>query len=905
MPFIPDQHSSGFVPDNAPGFIPDTPKPSLAQRAKNAAVSFFSGGPEAAMLRASNKIDTKIKQVRSETIPNLIPQSVANKKTPIPTPGTVVRAAGSYLTSGATNINPEFQTVKDVARNASELAIPTTKETVGGLLGGALVKGAVKPASALLEKLSPKFAASQTVKREVESLGRIAANKLPGEMGPIRDFVPGEPIQTSKNYLNAIKTKDGKILYDRTSVSHADMANRLVEKQPDIFSNVEETGFVTPRGKYIPGSISGKVAQKQTQFFKDTGRHANQSEIDNLVKEVVGDLKPKEDAPILARSRPSALKAIVDRVLPEETALRRQGKTGGVLADSALAAEEDAQVMAGKAKEKILPSILKLSPEDKTKFADYIEPRFGQKAPELTGEAKQVADKTKSYLKAWGKFLEKQNIEVMTKDGPRPFYAKNSFFPRSPDLAKLKTTEGYSSEIEHLVETGQAKDATEAKGVVDTILQRRSNILQPGDFNGFSGVKKLGTIERPRVYNLLNVENDPVKGLTNYFDGVSRRINQIRYFGQHDEKLHEMLSAVSHEGGDAEFANEIMDRYMGKDKKAFSGNYAVREIKAAEAITKLGLSPIANVQQGIVNSTIRANEKSLVKGFPKALTKEGVSFARRAGVIDNEAVDKYLEDLGALSKDDMTGPISKVADKFLTANQFKRTEGWNRIQAANIGREYILDLADKVVKNPKNAFARKELAAFRIDPDQLVSRGKVTDNELLRAANRFVGETQFGSRPLAMPSIYRSSNAGKLMGQFSGFIVPQGRLTINAIKRKPLQTAYRIPALATAVGGPLMVGARLATGRDAFTPEEKKNPLNFAKNALKQGGFLGKAGSVLEATKFGVQGPLKALLGPAGADVAQGMYAARSGNFRKFLLKQVPIVGPAASERIFPAKRKK
>lgn len=592
-------------------------------------------------------------------------------------------------------------------------------------------------------------------------------------------------------------------------------------------------------------------------------------------------------------------------MLPEETALRRQGPTGVEIADNALAAEEDAQVMAGKAKEKILPSIMKLPAADKEKIADYIEPRFGNKPPELTGEAKDVADKTKSYLKAWGRFLEKQNFEVMTKDGPRPFYARKDFFPRSPDLAKLKTTEGYNSEIQHLLETNQAKTQEEAKTVVDTILERRSAILQPGDFNSFTGVKKLGTIERPRVYNLLNVDQDPVKNLSNYFDGVSRRINQIRYFGQRGEKLNEQLSQVSKEGGDAEFANEIMNRYLGKQNKAFSGGYVTRELKAAEAITKLGLSPIANVQQGIVNSTVRANEKALVKGFPKALTKEGVQFARRAGVIENDAVDKYMEDLGVMSPDDMQGPISKLADKFLTANQFKRTEGWNRIQAANIGREYIIDLADKVVKNPKNAFARKELTAYRIDPDLVAKRGKVTDNELLRAANRFVGETQFGNRPLAMPSVYRSSNVGKLMGQFSGFIVPQGRLTLNAIKNKPLQTAYRVPLLAAGVGGPLMVGSRLVTGRDAFTPEEKKNPGKFVVNAIKQGGFFGKAGSVLEATKFGLQGPLKAIAGPLGADIAQGIYAAGSGTLPKFLTKQIPIAGPALSEKLFPSKKKK
>lgn len=921
MPFIPDkqQNSDGFIPDedqNVPSWIPDKPQPvSFKQKVKNFAKDNLINSPLAQVThlanKVSNKVDPVIEKFRNETLPNTLGLSEAGIEQQASQTGKVPygKIVGRLAVQGAGNV-----------------LYPTTKEAAVGATLGGLMPGIKTVGSNLLEKISPKYAASQTVKREVGALGKIASNIKEGgagqSTGMLQFLKPGDALPQAREktpLLQTIKLKNGNTIVSQAAKGHAGVYNELAKLNPELPNSValnqETTGVINKAGEFKEGSVSGRVAKKSMAYMKENGLKPPSPEIhQGFIDEVMKELNPptvKSADPIFVQQarKQSASKAIIDRLAPEETALKRQGKTGTRLADLIINNEENSQVMAGKAKESTIPKLLELPTEDLPKIADYIEPRFGNPKPTLSPEGTKVAQDIKQKLTAFGKFLEKQDIVVKTSSGDRPFYAKNDFFPRMPDFEALKNPEKQALEIKHLIKTGQATNQAEARDVIKSILDKRSPILDPQDFSGFSSLKKVGTIEKPRIYNLLNVDQDPVKNLTRYFDSVSKRIHTIKNFGQTGDKLNQMLADISSEGGDAELAAKIANRVLGREHGIQSSNYLVNEAKAFQTLTKLSPgSSLANMQQGTVNSYIRTGSPEITaQGFKNSFTKDGISFARKAGVVDNSQIDKYMEEIGGIGDNDVNGPISNLAGKYTKAIGFKTTETANRVQAANIGKLYMEDLAKRVVKNPADTKAIKELRNYGIaNIDQLVSRGRLTNNEVLKAVNRFVGETQFATRPLAQPHIFQSSSLGKLMGQYAGFPIGQSRLIMKAQAAHPL-TAARVAGSATAVGLPIEMLRRKLSGQPAMDKKNITLP-GIVGAAIKNSGALGKIGSVIDSANYGAGGPAKALLGPTGSDLSQLIYAlAQAGEGKKTALgrmatKMIPAIGPALSRKLFPTK---
>lgn len=936
MPFIPDA-TPGFVPDSTgnpgnspkptPGFTPDKPV-SFKERvkgssyvrkglglAKDALLGNLPFKASKTALEISNKIDAPIEKFRSETLPDKI------------TPTRQGIEDRAFQTGKV----PYGDIVKrTAAETAGEVAIPTTKEAAAGFLAGPFVKPVAGFLGKGLEKISPKFAASQGVKREVAALGRIKEANLSQPtfkstelIGKVNERMK----EATKDFLlPARKETDGKIKqvwshneYDAAGkMTPAKGENGFIDSDGKFFS-IKDINTRIQAGEDITGLLKGtkSVPNLRKQFIKE--------EVDSLAKETVGDLNPPKELEPKSTGLPGIKRSfkadLAKQIFPEESALRKQGMNGKQLADDAMNFVQDSQVMAGKLQSKTLPDLMKLPEDIRAQIPDFLEPRPGKSRPNLAGEARRVADGMRNQLKAIGRFLEKQDIEVIRDGKKSKFYAKNQFFPRSLDVEKLSGDLGvYHDELQHLLKTKQVDSMAEGKQVLDAALKTRSNIFAPDDFTNFYGTKKLSTIERPRIYTFKNVTNDPVENYVNYTSNVSRRINQIKYFGQKGEFLNQRLAEIGNEGGDANFAQGVMNRLLNQASKDESGTYLVKQLRAFQGATKLTRSAIPNLQQGIVNSYIRSqSEPSVVKGFKKAFSKEGVEFARKAGVVGNKEVDTYMEQIAGMSEDVDASSMEKIANWLGKHSGFKKSEELNRIQAANIGREYINELAAKYVKNPKGKIGTKtlkeELTGYRVDVERLGKTGKLTANEELHAANKFVGETQFGTKPLGTPAIFNSSAFGKVAGQFSMFPVQQGRLVLDAVKRHPVKTAPVILGTSVGIGAPLGMVSNMAAGKKPVDADPKDNAskamAKFVLQAVMNSGALGKAGSIVNAADYGAEAVMGQLTGPTISETGKLIYNARQaskGNVKPLArqaLSQIPFVGKAASNILLPSKKKK
>jgi hypothetical protein len=907
-----------IAPSKPTSFMDRVKSNPLVKKGLGLAKSYVSGTlpyeASKTALETSNKIDTKIKDFRSNTVPNLIS----------PTRDSIDQTAAETGKVPYGKI-----AARTAAETASEILIPTTKEAAAGALISPFIKPVVGIATKGLEQVSPKFAANQLVKREVGALGRIqAANLTQPEfkstqiLGNVGDRLK----EATKDFLlPATKKEDGTI---KQVWSHHEYDNT-----GKMIPSKDEIGYLDSSGKfYTVKDINNRIIAgeditsllKGTKTVPNLRRQFIHEEVDKLTKQTVGDLSlPKELEPKATPGLPGVTKRsfkedLLKQVLPEESALRRQGLNGKQLADDVMNYSQDSQVMAGKLQAKMLPELMKLPEDIRAKIPDYLEPRPGETRPNLAGEAKRVADTMRNQLKAVGRFLEKQDIEVIRNGEKSKFFAKNEFFPRSLDIDKVSADPAvYQDELQHLLKSKQVDSLEEGKQVLDAAMKARTNIFSPEDFTNFYGAKKLATIEKPRVYTFKNVTNDPIENYVNYTNSVSRRINHIKYFGQHGELLNERLAGIGNEGGDANFAQGVMNRFLKQQYEDDSAGYIIRQLKSFQGLTKLSRSAIPNLQQGVVNSYIKSqSESATLKGFKNSLSAEGVEFAKKAGVVGNKEVDKYMEQIAGMKTGSDATTLEELSNKLGSLSGFKKSEELNRIQAANIGREYINEVAMKFIKNPEGKIGtrtlRDELENYRINPDQLIKRGKLTLNEELKAANKFVGETQFGTKPLGLPAIYNSSPAGKLAGQFSMFPIQQGKLAKDALVQHPLKTLPIIGATSVGIGGPLGMLSNVTAGKAPI--EKKKSPgltmANYVIQSVLNSGALGKVGGIATATDYGPEAVEAQMVGPTVSEGGKLLYNIRQATkgkpkpLTRQVLSQVPFIGKAAANVFLPSKKK-
>ena len=101
----------------------------------------------------------------------------------------------------------------------------------------------------------------------------------------------------------------------------------------------------------------------------------------------------------------------------------------------------------------------------------------------------------------------------------------------------------------------------------------------------------------------------------------------------------------------------------------------------------------------------------------------------------------------------------QIAGKFLKWTGFTGVENFNRVVATNSGKYFAIEQLETLLKNPQNKFARSQLIDIipGIDIDTVITRGYLTEKELLKAGYIVNKETQFLYRIEDLPLKWRDS----------------------------------------------------------------------------------------------------------------------------------------------------
>lgn len=275
-------------------------------------------------------------------------------------------------------------------------------------------------------------------------------------------------------------------------------------------------------------------------------------------------------------------------------------------------------------------------------------------------------------------------------------------------------------------------------------------------------------LEFAREFHNPFYDPNPERVITRWLMESIPRLEEIKQFGQKSEELNRLLGAISRQfGKDVGIkARQLVDVLFGvtKERKIYgeAGSTLPQTLRVLQ-IPKLLFSQIINLGQNL-NTLLATDLKSFAYGLKSVFTQAGRERAIKAGVTLDKIVNSIAKFEG--SKE------SKFAELFLRYTGFELTEKINRTVAVNAGVKYAERLFEKLKKNPTDTFARQVLEELGINAAEVLKRGKLFEDELLRAGFRIQELAQFRYRPADFPAFY-ASEFGRLMFQFKSFAYNQ------------------------------------------------------------------------------------------------------------------------------------
>jgi len=710
------------------------------------------------------------------------------------------------------------------------------------------------------------------------------------------------------------------------------LRKEFLARQKAIINNLTKRNAKLKGKEALKASISRDISlgltdtaqTKLNQWVNELGRGVSRLKGEKWVMRHPKTIRLPADSqeltlimrPVFGNFQPSTYRSIIDsgrRLFLNSTTgvLKRMGNSGSKLADSLDGIYQTSRLRSAgwKADIKGLP---KLSNNELYNFADVADGR----AMSMNSNVANFVNIWKKHQQTIGQEAKNMSIIVKTSEGDRLlFNPMKDYYPHWIPVRALKNGETWAIKeaTQTTVARGWAQTPEEAQGLVnDWVEYLNSNgnsekflrsLVGKGQAGSVSEAKaimdryvwgkspkKFGHLERAREIDLPFYVRDPRLVLPRFYDGMARRIEEIKAFGQNNDILYKLLDNIGREGGDMAFAKRAANFILGKAPESDSViSKALTWAQDFQVVSKMGLSALTNATQH-TNILARFNAKTFLQGCYDARTKEGIDFAMRAGV-----------NIGDISRDLLeTISSGKAAGKFLKWSGFNAVESLNRIVSANTAKHYALDLFDGLLKNPTSKFRTRRLLDLIPDLNirEALTRGSLSQEELIKATYKGIHDTQYSYRVLDLPLYWRDNAWGRLITQFKAFGFQQANyvkkyILGEAIKGNFKPLMYYVTA-SEAAGEAVQDIRSLITGR-----ERPDSPAKRALDNFLLVGAVGIFSDSIQAAYWGSKSFYNYVFGPTMGDILDIPTLVVKGQGRQLARETIQKI-PGIAGKIYP-----
>ena len=821
--------------------------------------------------------------------------------------------AKDFIKEASSAVKVDAKTAaEDAARIAQQAAEQARLDAIWTVQRGVVMDPqGMKRTGSLLE---------QAQQSQIPDVGNITAGAgKETNLGQVARTVPSETdvFRTTQQSIEKVTGNQQDLLRERGAMAEQILEEAKARQTAREMAGVEtQLDSVSPKiDSGIAGPVSRETALARAKGKREVGTNAKDVEqylltdnetylkraakSDEPTVEELGAALLKSEMSSLAREgggkRVGNFRAVLKSLFQESTRELSEigGAPGKVLAKEMIDALWKGEREAGRATTLVGEWLKGFTGYQKNGVVEFLDAGIASSDPAVM----EVGKKLKGLLEEVSTRAQNANMTIKLGSGEklpwRPL--QDHYFPHYTTLDLDNIRDGGKYLTDAIKQISREEEIP-----MDAARQMLENMMANSE-------RRFGNLEFSRAHSWRHWDQDPERVLKKYFDGSYKRLNLAEQFGSDYKRADELATAIGQAGGGdrgMNFAREYIDRITGREIQGVF-NQSLRPVRSAAmnfmVASKLGQAVIANASQPIL-SFISSDAKSFVRGVREAFTTNGKEFAGMTGSALDSTMAQIVHDLGG----------TRLGQTVLQGTGFNKVEKFNRVLAANIGKNYAENTWQKLqyalnTDGVRVDFYKRELTRLNIDPIEALSRGRLTDDDLYKAGQKFTKRTQFSTGPQDLP-MEATSELGKFAFQFKTFSFKAGQYMKDEIlteaKRgnyKPLMKAAMVMPLSGEIVNDVQA---LINGRT-----RSDNIVERIADDVASVGGLSLAYSMAKALEFGPSAITGMLLGPAFSEALRATY-----NTYSLLMKQnpqpimkqgigaIPVVGPMVANRLFPSK---